>query len=290
MFNVPTKFTGIILATVVLAVGGAGCSGSGTDENGVPLDPAEALAYNIEKSLDEGDYSGVIILTDSLNRTYPDRIELRRGTMLPRARAMEGLIRDSIPLADAELASLQLRKDSLMQFFVPVRERGLPGYIVDKGVTGVSLVSGNAVQPRLGDALSPWSLAVSVSGNPGITGLAIDVDGKTTTVSADDAASRRVKGAANEMFSFTASEADVIGATLDGTGSQSAILKVLCGSREVTIKMSPAVQKAVARTYQLSQVREAERKALLHRELLERKLIVAQNQIANLQTDTLTTK
>ncbi len=288
MFNVPTNINRLIPAFCVAALLAAGCNrNKATDSDGVPEDPAEALAYMIDKSLASGEYTTVIELTDSLNHTYPDRIDLRRATMLPRARAMEFMIRDSIPLADAELSTIQLRKDSLMQFFVPVREKGLPGYIVDKSVAGTSLLSGNAVQPRLGDALSPWSLAVSVAGNPGISGLAIDIDGSTYSVDATDASARRVTGATNELFSFTAAEADIIGAPLDGSGNQSAVLRVLGGKKDISIKLSPAVQKAIARTYQLSQTREAERRALLRRELLERKLIVAQNQVANLEADTL---
>lgn len=252
------------------------CGKNGTSDN-----PAALLAVQIDSCISGGRYAEAIQLIDSLNATYHDDVKLRKESMLSRARAMEGLIRDSIPMVEASIAELNIENDSLKQFFTAVAEKNLPGYIVDKSVKNVSLLQGNVVQPRLGDALSPWSLAVSVRGDLRLTGLSLESDGKEVRIEATDPASRRVVGSGIEMFSFTAAEVDALAAILDGDASEPVTLVVEGEKGSSRIKLSPQMQQAIWRTWRLSVIREDLRKLMLKRELLERKLIVAQDQIAN---------
>lgn len=281
MFSVQNKILVLSLAVLISATG---CNKLGFNKDSRE---AENLARHIENLISAGRYSEAINMIDTLNLKYPKEIEWRRATLLLKAQAMEGVIRDSIPVADAAIVATRLEMDSLANFFVTVSEKGFSDYSVDKSLKNKSLLSGNSVQPRLGDATSPWVLVVSVSGNKDITGLMLSDSEGSVYTDAKNPENRRVKGSSNEMFSFTADEAEPLGEFLAAKGVITQPLKLtVLGSRGNTqISLSPETANAIARTYRLAQVKEEHRKALMHRELLERKLIVAQNQAANFRQD-----
>ena len=248
---------------------------------------AEILNDSILNALQTGDYNLAIELIDTLNAKYPNEIDLRKSTLLSRAKAMEGLIRDSIPLVDAKIAEVRLEMESLKQYFSAVAEKGLPGYIVDKGVRNTDMTQPGKVQPRLGDALSPWVIEVSVPKNIiNIDAIAINTPQGETKAQIVDAASRMVKGTNANIISVTASEADILGTALnsENVAEKGLTLAIFSGNGSkpsYTITLTKQTATAIERTYRFAQLREEERKALLRRELLERMLITAQNQVAN---------
>ena len=269
--------SGLLLFFVTICFVATGCSISETKK-------ANALVDQIQNNIESGNYCDAILLIDSLNKTFPEQTEARKTTLLSRAQAMEGLIRDSIYITETEMVKVQLELDSLKQFFIPVQERNLPGYIIDKTVKDVNLLKGNAIQPRLGDALSPWVLEVSTTGKSEIYGLQTTIDGHIIDIRANNAQNRRVEGSGIEMLSFSCDEVDILGNSLSGFSSQPLKLTVLGNKKNVEIIVSPEIQNAIWRTYRFALLRDNNQKLHAKRELLERKLIVAQNQIVNFQT------
>ncbi|MCH5219379.1 MAG: hypothetical protein J1F20_02325 [Muribaculaceae bacterium] len=278
MSNVQIK---LFFLSVLVTLLTTGCSGGSIF--GPSL--AEELSCKIDTLMNRGEYKQAIEYIDTLNLKYPTETKLRKKTMLTRAKAMEGLISDSIPLVDAQIEQTQQELDSLKQYFTAVRETGLPGYIIAKEVQKTNILNGNNIQPRLGDALSSWVLVAHVKGQPDITGLTIEIAGRRASSMASDASARRVKGSSGEMFSFTTAEADPIAQAIAGDTTSPAILYIETTKGPITVNLNQQVLTAIWRTYQLSQVREQHRLALVHRELLERKLAVARNQIANFTSE-----
>lgn len=279
MFNVQIKkFSLSFLAAVSVVL--SGCTEK-KEVEGLGEISAKDLENTINQNIEEGKYAEALNLIDTLNVKFPQDVEARKATMLSRAKAMEGLIRDSIPLCDERISALQAEMDSLKQFLTPVEEKGLPGYIIDKSTSKTNLTQGNNIQPRLGDALSPWSLAVGIDGNIDVTGMSVVTEDTTIYVEAKAASERRVKGSGRELFSFSAEEVDQIAPFMNGNSNSPVKLIVHGVRKDVAIPISATTQNAISRIYRFSLLREEKRKALLRRELLERKLIVAQNQVAN---------
>lgn len=275
MFNVQIKH---YITFAVVAITLSSCSSGGF----FGPSPAEELSAKIDTLINTGQYQEALQYIDTLNTRYPKEVELRKASMLSRARAMEGVINDSIPIVDAQIERTQQELDSLKPYFTAVNDPGLPGYIVDKAVRNVNLLSGNNLQPRLGDALSSWTLVVNVKGHKNITGLSIEIDGRRASSSASNAESRRVKGSSGEMFSFTTAEVDPIAEAIAGSVVSPAVLYIETSTGAVSIKLSEPMVTAIWRTYIFSKLREEHRLALVRRELLERKLAVARNQVENL--------
>jgi len=276
MFNARIK---IILITSALVL--TSCGPSETEKKHAA---AEELAAQIETFLNEKNYVGAIALIDSLNSAYPDEVELRKTTLLSRARAMEGMVLDSIPVYDAIMARVTLEKDSLDTFFVNVSVPGLDDYRVDRSVVDASFTSHTAAQPRLGDEQIPWTLAVNITGKTlHIFGLRLAADGKTVSeVTADNATERRIIGSGGEMFSFGPEDAWQISDALAGVSANAKLVLVVMGEKgDVDIAVNDRLRSAIERTARRAQLIREDHDARLSRELLERKLIIARDQIAN---------
>lgn len=264
----------------------AGCKGS---ENGNDLSPEQAanrLVERIDLEINNGNYREALTLIDSLNTAYPKQIDARRTTLLSRARAMEGIIRDSIPIVDRMIVSSRIMCDSLKSFFVPVSSPGFPAYLVDKKVSGVSVTGGNAVQPRIeSGSVESWNIIVSLAGRGGITDLYLDIDGHNVPLTPDGLKVSPLQGDGYEAISLDATVANRLGeALLHNPDATKAKLNVVrSGGSIITLPLGENTLNAIRRTYLYANALATNRRALIERELLDRKLTVAQNQVANYQ-------
>lgn len=264
------------LAIIAVSFSVFACGTAGSGENG-ECTPQELLD-SIKSEISRADYAGAIALIDTLNSRFPNEIDVRKQTLLLQAKAMEGLIRDSIPMVEDHMTATQLEVDSLMKFFVAVRENGLPTYWVEKSVRNLSA---NSVQPRLQDESSPWVLVVKGPKASQIAGIRVNTENSSEQVLPEDMASRRVQGTSSEMATIQGSELQPVVDVLNGPEGQNASLSIVGANGDTRVKMTRALHDAILRTARVAQLKEENRRARLHRELLERKLIVAQNQIAN---------
>ena len=236
----------------------------------------------IDELLDKGDYKQAIVMIDSLNATYSQDAAARKTTLLSRARAMEGLYRDSIPKMDAIMTWTQMEMDSLKQFFTTAN-----GYIVDKEASGQS--GSNTAVARLESEKKPWTLTVTVEGKPGITGLTLHTNSQSVSISAKDAQSRRSQSGSKETMTFRYKEVNPIGEALSGTPSGDATLTVEGTSGDIAINLPPSLQQAIWRIYRYSYLNQLNMLAKVNRDTYERKLAVAQNQVANFQNPSVDT-
>lgn len=247
-------------------------------------DSALLLSQQIDNCLQDGLWKDAIMLIDSLNNTYVERADLRRNTLVSRAKAIEGQTMDSIAIVDARFASAELEMDSLKRFFTAVRDPRLSGYIIDKNAS-VDLMGGNAVQPRLEDSYNPWVLEVSVKGHPGIKGLRAFIGGKTVEIKPlHDMKSRRIEGADVELFSFSGDEVEPLARRLDGRSKSNIKLTILGEKGNTDISLTPAIQNAIWRIYRYAELRDRNSSDLVHRQYLENRLITARDQIARYTT------
>lgn len=248
-------------------------------------DRAKEVANQIDSAINTGDYYLALELIDTLNQKFPKQLEVRKTTLLSRAKAMEGLVRDSIPYYDELIVRTQLEIDSLNNFFTTVREKGLPDYKVDRDAAGINVVNGNVVQPRLGDSADPWVLIVSVQGHKGLQSISADKNGENVYIDITDPG-RILKGSSTEMISLNSYEGDKIAGLIGPSPEENTVINIAGKNSGARITVSPKIGKTIWRTSRLAQVIEENRKAKVQRELLERKLIVAQNQIANFDNPT----
>lgn len=258
------------------------CSDRNTS-NGKSETTVENLYSNIENQIASGKWNEATILIDSLNSAYPDELDYRRKTMLLRAKAIEGMVRDSIPFADEEIARTEEEIKELSTCFITVKEKGLPDFEIDKNASKVNILSGNVLQPRIENNGNSWVLVVSTKGNINIKGLEANIDNSLVSIDVGNPELRRVTGSGVEMFTFSAEELAPLVEAMNNNDPQTFILNIIGEKAKVAIKVSPDMQTAILRTARLVELNELHRKALVRRELLERKLIIAQNQIVNFQ-------
>lgn len=283
MFNVQISlkifnfFLLLLVPTLILPA----CSGSLFSGKSETEEKCEQLTAQIDSAINCGQYFEAIALIDSLNSSYPEEIHFRKGTLLSRARAMEGIIRDSIPLVEAEIARSQIAVDSLKNFFTAGNQQGVTAFAVDKSVKNISLASGNVLQPRLGDSLESWSISVGVRSTKPIKAVTLLCNGETLHIASSEINESVVQGQGYEMFSLNSTESGKIADFLRNSGEEGAKLMVMFERGDIGINISEAMKMAICRTSEFALEREKNRHAKVERELLERKLIVAQNQIAN---------
>lgn len=106
MYNAICK--SLAMAAVVLFAAACGDSRS---------DAARELCRQSESEIAAGRHYAAIGLLDTLDSRYRDLTEVRRSGMAIRARAMEGIALDSIPLYDARLAAATLAVDSMCEIY-----------------------------------------------------------------------------------------------------------------------------------------------------------------------------
>jgi len=277
------KLINSILVSAITAAVLSACSGSNTSEESAT--PATDLSQAIDKSLDDGDFATAQTLIDSLRRTYPDSVELRKLTLMQSARAAEGMALKAIPQVEAEMARWQLTIDSLSSFFTTVSTPGAGSYSVDKAINSAGFLNNNAVQPRLGDAEMPWMLAVNICGkhiNPTVLKL-IDADGSVLATAVNgNAPANSVSDASSQMLIWGPESSLPIAQALATRGNAKALKIQASGAGgKVVIPLSEATARAIVRTQQLAAANDSMRNTLIERERLERKLVITRNQQAN---------
>lgn len=279
MFNV--RINTILLVTSVFL--GTIISGCGSSESEEAENSPKNLVARIDTLLNEGQYNMALELIDTLNIKYPGELELRKTTLLSRARAMEGLIRDSIPMVDSLMTSTAIEKDSLSNFFTQISVKGLEPYYVDKNIKNTNITGNNGVLPRLEGTDNHWTLTVSLPKGKNLTALQIVLNGDTVNTVINGADARTVTGSTHSMITLAGDEVQPIANCFNGKATGNIDLIAVCSNGNVKLRLSPAMQNAIWRTCRLSYITEQNRLARVKRELLERKLIVAQNQVANYQ-------
>ncbi len=269
MYNAIYK--SLAMAAVVLLAASCGDSRS---------DAARELCRQSESEIAAGRHYAAIELLDTLDSRYRDLTEVRRSGMAIRARAMEGIALDSIPLYDARLAAATLAVDSMRPLFEHVDGApGIDGYYLPKGTDRRAFAT-TGIQGRVSDD-GLFYIAASVAGRSiGLRALELR-SGAETCTSADISPARVVTVRGSEAASFSPEEVDVIGRWL--TSHRGQVKLVLRGRRsDISQALSARQQKEIVDCYAYAKALQEQRTASIRREKYERMLATARDQIANL--------
>lgn len=270
MFSAISKTT---LAAVLLALSLASC---GNKER----ESAAALYADSEQAIATGNYSGALVMLDTLNSRFPEQTQIRKDALRLRAMAMEGLATDSISAGSEALAVATLRVEELRPGFRHVDSSvGLEGYFIPKDAPE-KVMTTTGLQPRVSDK-GFFYIVANVQGKAiGFSSLEF-VAGALAISSSEISPARVVKVEGSESVSFNPEDLEGVGAWLvDNPGVNKAVLHGTKGS--VTVKIDDKLRKQLVDCYLYSEALQAQRLASLKREKYERMLATARDQLANL--------
>ena len=264
----------LLAAGVMLALGG--CKGESPEHKA-----AAALDAQVDSLIAAGQYRQAVVIIDSLNRTYPKEIEIRKGTNLKRSKAFEGLATTQIPVLEARIDSLRQAIDAMEPDFKIMKpSAALPGYGVYKTAAGTDFMAAPTVQARVNTDIhdaadTHWTLSVNAGRNIGLQSVSVSLSNGGTydmkVVSADGQTGTVSPEAATPL-----AEAITDGAT--------ATVTAMGSNGKAVFKLSSAQLTAIAQSCRFAGDKAALRAALIDRERVDRMLQIARDQSANAAT------
>lgn len=271
MFNAINKtlFAGAILAAATLSA----CSDK--EKAG-----AQELYDKSEAAIAAADYSGALIMLDTLNSRYPAQTQLRKEALRLRAEAMQGIALDSISSESQHLAEATLEADKWRPLFRHVDSSvGLEGYYIPKSAPE-KVMTATGIQPRVSDKGFFYIVANVEGRSIGLQSLEF-ADGYETVSSSAISPARIVKVEGSESASFNPEDLEGIGAWL--LAHPNATKLTIHGSKgNTTVKLDKALRTQLTDCYQYSAALQALHVASVRREKYERMLATARDQLANL--------
>lgn len=267
MFNAANK----LMAAALIAAAMVSCGESDKDKAQALVDEASAL-------VERGDYSGAIAVVDTLDARYAREIAVRKAGLLCRARAVEGLTKDSIIAVDDLLArSLEEIGASENDYRYIEMPNGIDGYLIAKSIYDRDAMNKTCIQPRIDEY---FILAVNIRGRRiGFERITAGKGGQAVSTVAVNP-SRMVTVEGSEMVTLTQEEAAPLVEYLMANPEVSECR--LCGAKgSVDLKLTPAMRDAIVGSYRYALALQANRLAQIKREKFERQLQMARDQIAN---------
>ncbi len=269
MFSVANKS----IAAAILMLGMCACGNSAREG-------AEELYKQSESAIEARNYSGAIVLLDTLNSRYPAETGIRREALRLRARAMEGIAQDSIQAGDKALAEATIRREELDAKFRHVDSSvGLEGYFIPKGAPE-KVMTATGIQPRVTDK-GYFYIVANVQGRAiGLRSISF-VNGAETCSSSEISPSRVIKVEGSESCSFNPEDLEGVGQWLKDHPDASKV--VLVGTKgNADVKLTKELKAQLVECYDYACALQAQRLASIHREKYERMLATARDQLANL--------
>lgn len=278
MFNAANKTKKI--GAAVMLLGAAAVTQFITSCGNAEKDAAAEMVGRSEAMIDLHDYSGAMALLDSVDSRYRSLTDIRRQAMRLRARAIEGMTIDSIATADARLAAARLAVDELAPGFRHIdSSAGLEGYYLPVKDSDKVLTS-TCVQGRVSDDGHFYIIANLSGRRIGLNAVEF-IDGSERASSPAVSPSRLIAVEGSETISLSPEEALEIGHWLVEHPSASAY--ELKGSKaSVRNKLSADVRSRMIACVRYSDALKELRAASVRREMLERRLQIARDQLANM--------
>lgn len=272
---------GINKAFCAVAICGAlfGLSGCGKSDK----DLATELYNQAESQINQRHFSEALILLDTLDSRYHDQVEVRRMGLVVRAKAMQGLAMDSIQPASEALAQATIRVEELRDKFYHVDSNvGLDGYFLPKGVDA-KMMTATGIQARVSDKGLLYYV-VNVQGRTlGLNSFAF-VSGADQITSSEISPARIISVEGCESASFNPEDTEGMAQWLLNHDRNVKI--VFIGSKGKTeVKMTDKLRQEILECYEYSSALQAQRKASIQREKLERSLQLFRDGEANFYTE-----
>ena len=270
MFNAANKK----IAALMIAAALVSCGENNKEKAQALLDEASSL-------VERGDYGAAIEVIDTLDTRYAKEIDVRKQGLLCRARAVEGLAKDSIIAADDMLThsieQMEAREKDFEHIELP---NGLDGYFIAKSIYEKNAMNKTGIQPRVEDSEGYFQLAVNIHGRKiGFERVSVNNGGNVvTTVAVNPGRLVTVEG--SELVVLTQEEATPLVEALKANPGIDEYK--LCGAKNsITVKLMSKMRDAIINSYDYAMSIQANRLAQIKREKFERQLQMARDQIAN---------
>jgi hypothetical protein len=240
---------------------------------------AEALDAKIDSAINVHNYEEAITLIDSLNKAYPLQIEIRRGTIAKRAKAMEEWAQIRIPDLDKQIAdSKEFIANSQNNFKFVQTSKNIAGYYIANN-DNKDFASKACIQARVnsGDDAqdTPWTLAVNA-------GKDIALNKLTITLNNNQQYAIDITVSDGSMASVAPERVNELGKYIYENPQSSTAKAVASGSKgQTSFSISANECNAIGAAWKLAAQKDSLRNALIERERLERQLQIARDQKAN---------
>lgn len=266
-------------AAIVLAMVTA--CGNNTSES----TQANELLSEAQKCIEANDPAKAFALIDSINKTFPKELEIRRNAMHLQTIADSMTIAKEIVSADSTIKADSIVYQNLKPLFTFVKTKDMvEGYYVVSSLGKNALYEKTGIEPRIdengnayvvschfGPAISHTSLTARTAGGSARTG-AIPFDGASNY--------RYGSGSATcEMVTFHADKcADFMKFIADN--ADSSIQIDFIGKSKATMRLSRELAKAFQATYQYAQAMQSGKNAYAKRVYLDKKRELNRKQMA----------
>lgn len=270
MFNAINK---TIMAGAILAIALSGCS----DKENLG---AQELYSKSEAAIQASDFSGALVLLDTLNSRYPKQTQIRKDALRLRAEAMQGIALDSIASESKTLAEATIKVDEWRPKFRHVDSSvGLEGYFIPKNAPEKVMTS-TGIQPRVSEKGFFYIVANVEGRSIGLRSLEF-IDGHESVSSSAISPARIVKVEGSESASFNPEDLEGIGEwLLQHPNASKLIIKGAKGN--ATVKIDKALRDQLTDCYQYGAALQVLHLASVKREKYERMLATSRDQLANL--------
>jgi len=256
----------------------AACSGSNRENQ------AGALLEEAQSAYDTGNARLAISLLDSLDKAYPEYVDIRRNGMHVRAMAMEKKYSEQLAQTDSLLTIMSLHVDSLKNNLQWVNNP-IEGYYVARG----SALAPTGIQARISRE-GVFYIVSSLTGHPiKHTSIAFSSDaGQVTSSTVAYDGERNTRNGARELIHFVGAECDTLGQfALDNA---TAVLNVsFLGSGRYSRPLTENEHRDIATVYDYASSLVNLKVAALQHEKLEKQLAIARSQSARTFNDSTAT-
>lgn len=268
-----TKIHTAIAIIAVLSV--AGCKGESPEHRA-----ALALQQSADSAYNVGDYKLSIALIDSLNKTYPLEVEIRKATGMSRAKAYEALASTELPRLEQQISALSDSIEQMRAGFHKLQpSKALPGYYVWGEAAETQFNAGPTVQARVNEGMdavdTPWTLAVNAGRDIGLNTLSV-------TLSDGTQFSMRVITADGQTGTITPESAAPLAEALVGNKTLTVKTTEAIGDKgKAPIRLTPTQTRSISVAFEYAAAMTRIRTLIVDREEYDRMLTIARDQAAN---------
>lgn len=243
---------------------------------------SEQLLAQVNAALDSGNYARALTLVTDINEQHPEATDLRRQLTALTPRINEGLYLTELTQLDSLCAANSLRADSLGSLFRRV-DNEIEPYLAYKGEK-----PGQGLTARLSPEGMLYIISTLRSPRIGHTGVSVatadgSVSAATPAVGRDGERNAITDGA--ETIHFIGVEADTVAHLVhDHAASELTLTFTAPGGKSHSQPLAEEQRQAIAAAYEYAATVREGRVLHLRREAAERKLAIARNQRARLDT------
>lgn len=250
---------------------------------------AESLLARAQSLIQNGEYTRAIEIIDSLNATYPKEVEARKQSTPLRIQALKEYSEQQYAMTDSLIDALEPQLAAYEAQFrhVGSGDPDIPGYFIAKAVYNPDFASSTSMEARVNDMDYSLYLVAVNSGKPiGIGQVILTTDDGESMSTAELAFDNPRRGDTDpygsDLATFTYKEAADLAKWVAENAPRMKYATFVGADGQTSVKFSPAQAKALADTYQFSDVAFKLHAAKVLNQKLEKQLVTARDHEVNL--------